>query len=365
MLVRKPRLTTSGASSYSISSIIHVQNSRTMVLTPHIMVDKITSEDSRVQYKTVELNGITYSYILAEPSGQALNTIFLIHGWPDLSFGWRYQIPLLTSLGLRVVVPDMMGYGGTDAPEEPKFYTFKRTADDVAALSKHIGASTIILGGHDWGGSVVYRVAMWYPQLVSAIFSVCTPYAPPRTSFVPATVLPNFKYQLQLKGPEVEGTIVGEEKIRQFLNGMYGGRGSNGEIAFDVSHGCYFENLPKLGPTPLLSKEELDFYAQRYALHGMHGPLNWYRTAELNFEDEKEMAAKIEKEGYKFDMPVLLVAGSKDAALPPKLSEGMEKWFRSLTRGEVNASHWALWEKPDEVNRFIAEWLEGKIKPHL
>lgn len=36
-----------------------------------------------------------------------------IHGWPDLSMGWRYQIPLLVNLGFRVVAPDMMGYGGT------------------------------------------------------------------------------------------------------------------------------------------------------------------------------------------------------------------------------------------------------------
>jgi pimeloyl-ACP methyl ester carboxylesterase len=329
------------------------------------MVDKISPNDSRVQYKTANLNGVSYSYILAEPSGQALNTIFLIHGWPDLSLGWRYQIPLLTSLGIRVVVPDMMGYGGTDAPEDTKFYTFKRAADDMAALANHIGASTIILGGHDWGGAVVYRIAMWYPKLISAVFSVCTPYYPPKTKYVPATVAPNFKYQLQLAGPDVEANIVGKEKIRQFLNGMYGGRGPNKEIAFDVSHGCYFETLPKLGPTPILSKEELDFYAQRYAIHGMHGPLNWYRTGKLNFEDEREMAAKVEKEGYQFDMPVLLIAGSKDAALPPRLNVGMEKWFRSLTKGEVNTGHWALWEKPAEVNRFIAEWLGGKIKPRL
>jgi pimeloyl-ACP methyl ester carboxylesterase len=36
-----------------------------------------------------------------------------IHGWPDLSLGWRYQIPMLLDMGFRVVAPDMMGYGGT------------------------------------------------------------------------------------------------------------------------------------------------------------------------------------------------------------------------------------------------------------
>jgi soluble epoxide hydrolase/lipid-phosphate phosphatase len=160
------------------------------------MVDKISPNDSRVQYKTANLNGVNYSYILAEPKGEPLNTIFLIHGFPDLSFGWRYQIPFLASLGLRVVVPDMMGYGGTDAPESPTFYTYKRAADDMAELAKQMGLSSIILGGHDWGGAVVYRIALRYPKLISAVISICTPFKPPGKKYVDATVLPNFKYQV-------------------------------------------------------------------------------------------------------------------------------------------------------------------------
>jgi hypothetical protein len=42
-----------------------------------------------------------------------------IHGWPDISAGWRYQIPVLLELGCRVVVPDMMGYGGTVCMHHP------------------------------------------------------------------------------------------------------------------------------------------------------------------------------------------------------------------------------------------------------
>lgn len=53
-------------------------------------------------------------YILGVPkNGNFKATVFLIHGWPDLSYGWRYQIPFLIKLKMRVVVPDMMGYGGT------------------------------------------------------------------------------------------------------------------------------------------------------------------------------------------------------------------------------------------------------------
>ncbi|TVY28490.1 Bifunctional epoxide hydrolase [Lachnellula hyalina] len=322
------------------------------------MAEKLTPKD--VQYKTAVLNGKTYSYILAEPQGKCLNTIFLVHGWPDMAFGWRYQIPFLTSLGLRVVAPDMMGYSGTDAPDSPEFYTYKRAADDLAALAKELGLSSIILGGHDWGGAVVYRVALRYPKLISAFFSVCTPYFPPRKEYFPISALPNFKYQVQLASGEVEKHIVGEEKLGQLLNGMYGGRTPSGETTFDVAVGVVYDNLPEVGPSPLLSKEEIDFYVKRYAIHGIHGPLNWYRTSELNFNDEIELAEK-SVEDLKFQMPALFIGGTKDQALPPSLAAGMEKSFRSLTKGEVNASHWALWEKPAEVNQYLKEFLFGQV----
>lgn len=327
------------------------------------MADKVSPYDSRIQYKTASLNGVTYSYILAEPTGKPKNTVVLVHGWPDLSLGWRYQIPHLTSMGFRVLVPDMMGYGGTDSPEPLSYYTYKRAADDIAELARQVGAPSIILGGHDWGGAIVYRVALWYPKLVSALFSVCTPYHSPRSDFVDATKAPNFKYQLQLRGPDVQAHILGEEKLRQFLNALYGGRGPNGELGFNTSEGCNFEVLPKIGPTRLLTKEEMDFYVKRYAIHGMRGPLNWYRTQELNFEEEKEMAKNIE--GFKFKMPVLFIAGTKDEALPPAISHGMDMWFESLTRREVNTNHWALWEKPAEVNKHITEFLSNKSETLL
>jgi pimeloyl-ACP methyl ester carboxylesterase len=328
------------------------------------MVDKISPHDPRVQYKTADLNGINYSYILAEPSGKPINTIFLIHGWPDLSLGWRYQIPFLTSLGLRVIAPDMMGYGGTDAPSSLSFYTFKRAADDMAALAHQLGLSSIIVAGHDWGGAVVYRLAMRHPHLISALISICTPFGPPTTEYFDLTTLPNFQYQLQLRGPDVEAQIVGEAKIRQFLNALFGGQCPNGELAFSVDHGCYFEKLSKCLPSRLVSAAELDFYASRYAIHGMRGPLNWYRTGPLNFEEEKELAAELEKnEDWKFEIPVLFIAGSRDAALPPSVSEGMDIWFGDLTRAEVDTSHWALWEKPAEVNQYIKEFLTQKVGP--
>lgn len=53
------------------------------------MAEKLTPKD--VQYKTAVLNGKTYSYILAEPQGKCLGTIFLVHGWPDMVGLFSYK----------------------------------------------------------------------------------------------------------------------------------------------------------------------------------------------------------------------------------------------------------------------------------
>lgn len=82
--------------------------------------DKLVPNDPRVTHHNVTLNGHKWHYLLGTPpSGTPAGTILLVHGHPDLAFGWRYQVPHLLSLNLRVIVPDMLGYGDTDAPDGP------------------------------------------------------------------------------------------------------------------------------------------------------------------------------------------------------------------------------------------------------
>lgn len=155
------------------------------------------------------------------------------------------------------------------------------------------------------------------------------------------------------------------------LNATYGGHGPDREIGFSIAEGVLFSNLEKLGPSPLLSKEELDHYAEQYAINGIRGPLNWYRTGELNFADERELAGRFweEENPLRFETPTLFIAAKRDAALPPAMWEGMEKWFEEgrLRREVVDSSHWALWEKAEEVNGFIEDFLLGVVggKSHL
>ncbi|OQE22697.1 hypothetical protein PENFLA_c012G06001 [Penicillium flavigenum] len=294
--------------------------------------DKIrVSGDSRIEYKTATLNGHKYSYILSQPkSGQYKATVFLIHGFPDLSMGWRYQIPMLVDMGFRVVAPDCLGYGRTDAPD---------------AFTP--------------GAALAYRIALWHPELVSHLFTVCVPYARPMAQNISIedlvrSVTPHFAYQLQFKSGEVEKVIRSKDEIRQFLLALYGGRTEAGEFGFDANKGVLLDKIGQLKPSRLLSEEELEFYTNEFARSGIHGPLNWYRTRDVNYEDELAILDRV------IQIPTLFIQGLRDQALPPHLGKSMAKQVPRLTLRQVNTSHWALWEKPEEVNEIIGTWLKDQ-----
>ncbi|KYK60009.1 epoxide hydrolase [Drechmeria coniospora] len=329
---------------------------------------KLVPNDPRVKYTKASVNGRVYQLTVGEPQAMAaIETVMLIHGFPDSSFGWRCQVPYLMSMGFRVVVPDMLGYSGTDRPEDLHQFSLKSLSADIKELARHfVGDGQIILGGHDWGGALVWRVALWHPELLKAVFSICTPFVAPSPSWIALEDViamgkySNFGYQLQLKGPEVENAIQGAGKLRQFLNGMFGGVGSNGEFAFTPEKGVQLDSLPKLKRSRLLSDEELDHYVEQYMKQDapqLRGPLNWYRTRKINWEDEMLLADS----HVSLEMPTLFIAAKKDSVLLPSLSVGMERHMPKLTRAEVNGSHWALTGASEEVNEHIGKWLNGLL----
>ncbi|RSL39141.1 hypothetical protein CEP54_016365, partial [Fusarium duplospermum] len=246
--------------------------------------DKLEADGPRVTSDTAFIRGKTYHYLRADPETEPLATIFLIHGFPDLGFGWRYQIPHFASLGYQVVAPDMLGFGDTDAPDQPSQYALKSIAEDIKELANAIVKDKrIILGGHDWGGAVVWRTAMWFPSLVQGVFSIGTPFTPPSSVFISpddaarSRGLINLRYQSQFRGTEIEDEIRDEERVRQFLNAMFGGTSPDGEVGFSVTEGVLFGNLPKLGQSRLISGDDLDHYTSKYFRRGeprLKGPLN-------------------------------------------------------------------------------------------
>jgi alpha-beta hydrolase superfamily lysophospholipase len=69
---------------------------------------------SMLPSRTISANGIEIA-VLEQGNGPL---VMLCHGWPELSYSWRHQIPAISAAGFHVVAPDMRGFGRTSAPAE-------------------------------------------------------------------------------------------------------------------------------------------------------------------------------------------------------------------------------------------------------
>src|SRR5918992_2153993 len=104
--------------------------------------------------------------------------VVLCHGFPELSYSWRHQIPALAEAGYRAVAPDMRGYGESSIPAEIEAYDAPTLCADLVGLLDELRAERAIFVGHDWGASVVWQLALAHPSRVAALVALSVPYVP-------------------------------------------------------------------------------------------------------------------------------------------------------------------------------------------
>lgn len=98
---------------------------------------------------TTVSRGLNYHYYFSPPaSGKP--TLLLVHGFPSLAVDWHPQINYFKGKGYGLVVPDQLGYGGTDKPKESKAYVHSRLAQDLVDIIDHENVTDVIAIGHDW-----------------------------------------------------------------------------------------------------------------------------------------------------------------------------------------------------------------------
>lgn len=113
--------------------------------------------------KTLVINGHRLSY-LDEGQGPA---IVMLHGNPTWSFFYRKLVLALRS-EFRVIVPDHMGCGLSDKPQEYP-YTLATHIDNLTALIQHLGLRDLSLMVHDWGGAIGMGFAGRQPERVRSL----------------------------------------------------------------------------------------------------------------------------------------------------------------------------------------------------
>jgi len=91
--------------------------------------------------------------------------VLLLHGEPSWSFLYRRMIPVLTGAGLRVIAPDLVGFGRSDKPADVADYSYARHVEWMRqVLFDGLGLTDLTLVGQDWGGLIGLRLLAEHPD---------------------------------------------------------------------------------------------------------------------------------------------------------------------------------------------------------
>jgi pimeloyl-ACP methyl ester carboxylesterase len=92
-------------------------------------------------------------------AGRSGPTVVLLHGFPELWYSWRRQLPALAAAGLHAVAPDLRGYNLSDRPAGVANYRVRALLADVEGLIRAAAGGPAFVVGHDWGGLLAWRPA--------------------------------------------------------------------------------------------------------------------------------------------------------------------------------------------------------------
>jgi pimeloyl-ACP methyl ester carboxylesterase len=116
----------------------------------------------------VEVDGVGVE-VQVEGEGPA---VLLVHGWPDTHDLWRHQVGGLVDAGLRVIVPDLRGFGASDKPSEVGDYAMPYLVGDLVGVLDHLGVERAHVVGHDWGAALGWSMAAFVPERVDRLVTL-------------------------------------------------------------------------------------------------------------------------------------------------------------------------------------------------
>jgi len=118
-------------------------------------------------YHTTNVGGVSIFH--REAGSPDRPKVLLLHGFPSSSHMYRELIPVLAQ-DYHVIAPDYPGFGHSSAPDTEQFsYTFDHIVEIMEAWLIAIGCTRFVLGMHDYGGPIGFRLAVRHPDWVTAL----------------------------------------------------------------------------------------------------------------------------------------------------------------------------------------------------
>jgi len=288
-----------------------------------------------LQYERVLANGVDFNVATA---GSGDRLALCLHGFPESSFSWRHQMPLLEQLGYRVWAPDLRGYGGSSRPAGVEAYRLETLEEDVAALIEASGAKQTVLVGHDWGALIAWNYAMFGRLPISRLIIMNVPHpALAQKGLRTRRQLAKSWYIFFFQLPSIPEWLLARNHA-QAIGRMFRG------MAVDKSR---------------FPDEVLRVYQEAAAQPGaLTAMINYYRALIRGVRRTQRRGTP------RIEVPTLMIWGEEDSALGKELTLGTGEYVSDLTlRYLPDVSHWVQQEAPETVNAMMEAWLLGRSVP--
>ena len=279
-------------------------------------------------------NGFQMHYVDLGP--RQANPIILLHGEPTWGYLYRKFIPEL-SKSYRVVVPDMMGFGKSETPQD-KEYTLKTHVENLSRLIDNLKLTNITFVGQDWGGPITAAYSIRNLNKVKSFVLINTLFGYSKEER-PKNLSPWFEWinkhyqDKTLDGilGELGSTLLSVMKIPNF---------TNNNIINDTWIKAYSSQFPDRASCKGAINFPLDVLLNRIVPYILEG---------IKQGDLKSLCSK----------PAVLAYGMKDKAIEPEYAI---RDFKALFPGSKvvkmpNAGHYSQEDEPELLINLIKEFM--------
>jgi pimeloyl-ACP methyl ester carboxylesterase len=285
--------------------------------------------------RTIETNGVK---LAVDDQGDGYPCV-LIHGFPELAYSWRYQVPALADAGFRPISYDLRGSGGSTGPHAIGEYSLEYQVGDIIGIIDRLGLEKVALIGHDWGSIITFATALSHPDRISHVVSLNVPYLGlvagfPPTEVIAAKFSERLGYVLRFIDPEASEASFGRDPA-SWLHRVYARVAADGQF---------------------MTPDEERTYVEIHASAGLTGQFNLYRNIDRNIVDFAPL------DRTPLVQPTLMVTVDHDPVLPRAMAEPMADLVPDLEFAHVeNSGHWTQQEQPEAVNEILVDWLDRHV----
>ena len=356
--------------------------------------------------------GLQMHFLEAGFEGEALAKplLLLLHGFPELAFSWRHQLPVLAAAGYHVVAPDQRGYGRTTGGDDRFSGDWQAShmlqlVADAQALVQALGHSHVAcVIGHDFGSPVAAWCALTRPDVFHAVVMMSAPFAGPPPALDAALAHhqlmqvvqglgelhpPRQHYQWYYSGQEANADMwQAPQGLHAFLRAYYHVKSADwadnrphplagwtpqawAELPHYYIMGAaqtmaeavapFMPTNEEIAHCAWLPEDDLRVYVAEYQRTGFQGGLQWYRCG-----TDAQLFAQLGKlwGDQRIEVPAAFIAGASDWGVyqMPQAFEAMQTkacTHMRLCQLIPQAGHWVQQERPGEVNALLLSFLDG------